>query len=1163
MTDAEIVNEVTTNTPAEATLVSSLEIPDDLPADPSDIEIPSKGERKFQNIRLMRERLVNWGRFLDQTIDFRGGDVLITGVNTSGKSIILDSVKMGYIMDSKFNLAASKASGKKKSDRTVLSYIHGDRRAESKSEGILRPNMIVSYIILEYYNPETDRSMVIGQCFESANMEHLSDVLFYYDDATLEDFKITRVNDKGKDEYVPFAEVLLKGTPFSEYRDRSGEPYYTRDNKKKNKILSSRLGFKCDITELRRVVSAISAFSVNDLSGAGGVSGFCQKYILPEKELKCISALVGLNKELADVQDQMKGFEVKRDKMRNVINTIEAYKKADVENRTYALIIKHHEIEGLDKEIGRLTDEVKAFEHKIGLFAKEIPELEKARDIAVKKYYDAINNDAYRSFESLEKSCEDAVNDASEKLRRLGAEKVELKQLSDKLAKDLRWFVDIADDKDLRRIVEIITDESNDMSEPAMKSVQKLDTLKRPVLDDLRSQEAEERREKEICEKEHAEVVQNLIKLNNGEIQFINGKSGGKDVDMAHIRMLLCEEIFKRRNERVEIRIFAELIEELKEANTWRKAVESYLGASRFSLIVLDQSKLNVALDVFRELKKETSAKYRGIERCRIVYTDLVRNKASETVKEGSAASLLVTKSKDARLYANYLLNHVHLCKDYKELKEHADEGGLMSNGASSKGCTEGSIYLVDNYCLGASALEMQRIECEREEYALKNRIRELDKQIDEVRAKIRSLEDVSLRIDDYNFRAPTEYKQSEKDREVAIKKLDSVRNDPDFVKVMQAKTIPEQNKKEAERKLEEAKQKRSQAEQRKSGTQARLEEKAELLERAKKQYSDFSEKNPDVAEGIKAKYAEAVRSKEGISEEHGIELSQACEDARIEMQQMQSDFAATYPDYKGVIGDTSIAIYNKGIYDLETGDITNCLDKIEALRNEMNRRYREDYIKELADYFKGAYRYIRNFNKNLEAPFGKDRYELVLKPKEEFAPVFDECKRYTDGLLAESESRDEAFLEYVKDMVEKITNKEMSEEDYADYRKYFDIRLNIYQFDGGKEIKYDFQVKWASASGGEMNTPLIILLAASLLPLYEKGSARLILLDEAFPDISDDRVRPLMDFLKSNNFQTIYCTHNGAGVLGMYVDTLIGCYPVSDKPYSYVEQMHDYREDD
>ena len=1162
MTDAELLNEMNADTPVVNAPASVLEMPDDLPVDPSTIEIQTK-KKRFPNIRLMRERLVCWGRFLDQTIDFKGGDVLITGVNTSGKSIMLDSIKMGYIMDSKFNLAANKASGKKKSDRTVLSYIHGDRRAESKSEGVLRPDMVESYILLEYYNPETDKTMIIGQCFESANMEHLSDVLFYYDDAVLEDFTLTRINDKGKKEYVPFADVLLKGTPFSEYRDRSGEPYYTRDNKKKNKILSSRLGFKCDITELRRVVSAISAFSVSDLSGAGGVSGFCQKYILPEKELKCISALVGLNKELADVQDQMKGFEVKRDKMRNVINAIESYKKADVENRTYALIIKHHEIEGLNREIVRLTDEVKAFEHKIGLLAKEIPALEKARDIAVKKYYDAINNDAYRSFESLEKSCVEAVEDASAKLRRLGAEKEDLKQLSDKLAKDLRWFVDMAEDKELRRVAEIMTDENNDMSEPATKSIQKLDTLKRPVLDDLRAQEAEARLERDVCQKEHAEVVQNLIKLQNGELRFVNGKSGGKDIDMAQMRQLLSEEIFKRRNERVEIRIFAELIEELKEASTWRKAVESYLGANRFSLIVLDQSKLNVALDVFRELKKETSAKYRGIERCRIVYTDLVRSKTSEAVNEGSAAALLVTKSKDARLYANYLLNHVHLCKDYKELKEHAAEGGLMSNGASSKGCTEGSIYLVDNYCLGASALQMQRIECEREECALKNRIRELDKQIDGIRSRISLLENVSFRIDDYNFRAPTEYKQGEKEREDAIRKLDSVRNDPDFVKAMQAKTIPEQNKKDAEMRLEEAMDRKSQAEQRKSGTEARLEEKTGLLERARKQYDDFREKNPDVAEGIKSKYVAVIRSKEGISEERGIELAQACGDAKIEMQQVQSDFSAAYPEYKGIIGDTAIAIYNKGIYDLENGDITNCLDKIEALRNEMNRRYREDYIKELADYFKSAYRYIRNFNKNLDAPFGKDRYELVLKPKDEYAPVFNECKRYSEGLLADTESRDEDFLEYVRDMVEKITNKEMSEEDYADYRKYFDIRLNIYQFDGGKEIKYDFQMKWGSASGGEMNTPLIILLAASLLPLYEKGSARLILLDEAFPDISDDRIRPLMDFLKSNNFQTIYCTHNGAGVLGMYVDTLIGCYPVSDMPYSYVEQMHEYRNED
>lgn len=66
--------------------------------------------------------MVQWSRFQNVCIELEGS-TLVTGVNGSGKSTVLDAMTYLLTGNTQFNKAA------KDRDRTVLGYVRGDTRS--------------------------------------------------------------------------------------------------------------------------------------------------------------------------------------------------------------------------------------------------------------------------------------------------------------------------------------------------------------------------------------------------------------------------------------------------------------------------------------------------------------------------------------------------------------------------------------------------------------------------------------------------------------------------------------------------------------------------------------------------------------------------------------------------------------------------------------------------------------------------------------------------------------------------------------------------------------------------------------------------------------------------------------------------------------------------
>ena len=89
------------------------------------------------------------------------------------------------------------------------------------------------------------------------------------------------------------------------------------------------------------------------------------------------------------------------------------------------------------------------------------------------------------------------------------------------------------------------------------------------------------------------------------------------------------------------------------------------------------------------------------------------------------------------------------------------------------------------------------------------------------------------------------------------------------------------------------------------------------------------------------------------------------------------------------------------------------------------------------------------------------------------------------------------------------------------------------------------FSKIYGEKSGGETQTPYYVAIAASFAQMYSLGeSIRIIMLDEAFDKMDDERIASMMRFFKDQNFQVILATPPAKmEIIGEYVDDIFVVY--------------------
>lgn len=150
------------------------------------------------------------------------------------------------------------------------------------------------------------------------------------------------------------------------------------------------------------------------------------------------------------------------------------------------------------------------------------------------------------------------------------------------------------------------------------------------------------------------------------------------------------------------------------------------------------------------------------------------------------------------------------------------------------------------------------------------------------------------------------------------------------------------------------------------------------------------------------------------------------------------------------------------------------------------------------------------------------------------------------DGFTLFSSAFENDYHEEMDTLFSKLTESDDTGDniltEYTDYREYLDYDIEIVNKTGKSQY---FSKIYGEKSGGETQTPYYVAIAASFSQIYSVGETiRIIMLDEAFDKMDDERIASMMSFFKSLGFQVILATPPAKiETIGEYVDTILMIY--------------------
>ena len=120
-----------------------------------------------------------------------------------------------------------------------------------------------------------------------------------------------------------------------------------------------------------------------------------------------------------------------------------------------------------------------------------------------------------------------------------------------------------------------------------------------------------------------------------------------------------------------------------------------------------------------------------------------------------------------------------------------------------------------------------------------------------------------------------------------------------------------------------------------------------------------------------------------------------------------------------------------------------------------------------------------------------------------------------------------ENHREVIEELFEKLAfdddNSARTLEEYTDYRTYMDYDIKISASDGSYML---YSKVSREKSGGETQTPFYITVAASFMQLYRNSiggdAVGLVMLDEAFNNMDDERIAGVLEFMTHSNLQVV-----------------------------------------
>ncbi len=1078
--------------------------------------------------KLNRLLLINWHYFSKQIVDF--GDInFLTGANTAGKSTVIDALQvvlMGETRSSAFNRAASK-----KSERTLKSYLIGSmgEDIENGIKSIRGGKDFTSYLVVECYDNIKDEYFCFGAVFDVYSDGSDIKKRFFYLRGRLPNEQF--ISGGYAMDTVELAEYFKKNYPqrhqitgtIQTYQELVLSKLNVHDRKMFS-MLKKAISFE-PINDIENFITenVCDTDDENDIDIATMQENI--SYYMRQEELaKVFEKKLEALEQIRNAFSEVKRFFAQKKRQQFLIDYA-AYETAESELKN-----AEAESEQYDKDIQGFSERYRALEGIITKLEQDKKELEHERN----KY--RLENNVDRLEEDI-KRYETALKEADNKI---GSFVLSVRRNCEK------WLDIICSAQ-----AAVATQEFDELCSRLCESINRLENIREDNIGDhsvgfFRDISSQYNSIKMYASPVWAETAGKLIKvrqdrqeleaaiekLESGIMQYPEKAQAFKDA--------VAYGLYKKYGHTVNVDFFADLIDVSNDE--WHNAVEGYLNTQRMNLII-EPEYFRDAYNIYKEKRHEI-----GAYEYRIVDCDKVL-KANRNIVQDSLSDVVSSDNIYAKAYAEYLMGSVTRCYDDKKIREHRRSvtRECMIYSGFSVGSLNKNAY--SSPYIGRDSLEKQITIKRRDLEAIMAKIADLSSietalkpiieqdwflsdeyisstvkdifDINERRANDRTeldklhqlyesldlfwITEMNNKIEDKDI----EIKAAYKDKEETAKFISNYKNEKERTITQKIPAIKQEIKQCKERINE------------------RYDE--EYISSIKSGYYDAELKKRGTPQAVANGFESPLKQTETL-------LKDKCEDVinlRSEYNRVQNvSFSFSDPfnnnDYENEyvkIKDTELPKYR---------------EEIKKAKEDAMAQFKSDFLYKLQRNINDAIDRIDELNRALKnARFGNDTYRFKVEPAPEYREYYD---MITSDLLMNGDNTlfsyeftnkyqstlDSLFSQIICLSDNDRENAARNIEMFSKYTTY--LSFDLYSTDiNGTTVKLSKSM--STNSGGETQTPFYIAVLASFAQLYkvndnkETGNTfRLVIFDEAFSNMDNERSRESIKLLKCFKLQAIIC---------------------------------------
>lgn len=1049
--------------------------------------------------KLTRIRLINWHYFSNETISVNGS-FLISGENASGKSTLLDAIQLVLTTNTRrFNPAANE-----KSRRDLKGYVRCKTGEEGKTY-VRDGKTAISYIALEFYEQSRDKYFVLGVKLDSPDIDSDISKKWFCEEGVLDYLSFVTDNKPSLDR---------------QFQNNGRRVVFIQQTSEAKSRFKRRLG-NLEDTFFDLIPKSL-AFKPMD-----NVKSFITKFILPEKPVN-VNDLRGNIRSLREMQKLIEEVKKQIQALDAILKKDSEIKAVEKDVRVIDILIKKAEYASAQA----LTDEIK---HSCAEKQNEVNRLENEQ-LQIKADIERLNE--------TEKEIGIAIgtNEYSrliDKLKsdlgilKLKAEQTDgkVKQLNKQISQSLKalGLLGYSDSGLSEKALRSLTSAGIPAEERGKIAVK----LKR-YLNDEQLRLHEENAALDL----RLKAISTISKQLEREIADLKKNKLTYPENTEALRAAIIEE-FNNRGITGEVRVFADLLEITDPV--WQNAVEGFLNTQRFALIV-DPQNYDIAADVYDRMKDKIQAA--------LLINTQVLHIGQKTPRSDSLAAVIKCENSYAKAYADYLLGRVIRCDTVEQLKScpiAITDGCMMYQGKALRKIDE-RIYRIP--FIGKYALKRQ-LEIKTAELSELN-TEGADKRSvkDKNSAALSAAELCNMNTVEECLSAPDEASHLNDEIKKTMRELHEAEQDPTIVELYFKQDECKKNISERENRRDSLKNKIAVLNADIENNEKNASAAAERLKVILSEIAELGKGYDEAMSLAETKFAEHIRTKSADT----VALNFAPRKKTLENQKIQKHgeltaLQALYKNGENGTGENVISVYAEEAEELRNHEIIKCEEKLKSAKADCELEFRENFLAQMRENIDRADAIFKGLNKSLKSIYyGNDSYKFLLSAKKTKLGLYKmiTAEMNVGGATLFTQIFEEQYHMEMEDLFAKLTesdntgNETLNE--YTDYREYLDYDIEIVSRDGKSQF---FSKIYGEKSGGETQTPYYVAIAASFAQIYSLGdSIRIIMMDEAFDKMDDDRIASMMRFFTTQNFQIILATPPAKiEVIGEYVDTILMTY--------------------